>query len=123
MDVGDLQDHPAGLDLDALQLLQDRAADHEARQVAAGYAFRIDARGRDPARTHDRDPVGDRQDLAELVADEDDARAGRHHRPERREQVGDLLWREDRGRFVKDQDARALEQQLDDLDPLLLADR
>ena len=78
--------------------------------------------GRDPAAAHDRDPVRDRDDLVELVADEDDAPAGRGHRLQRPEQVLGLLRREHRGRLVEDEDPGAAVEELQDLDPLLLAD-
>ena len=88
-------------------------------EVSAGG----DVRGGHLAAAHDRDPVGDGHHLAELVADEHDAASVRDHRPERPEQVVDLLRGEDGGRLVHDQDPRAAIEQLEDLDPLLLADR
>ena len=50
-------------------------------------------------------------------------RAGRGHRPERDEQLLGLLGREDGRRLVHDQDPRPAVEHLEDLDPLLLADR
>ena len=122
-DAVDREDHPAGFDLRALQRFEHRAADHQPSEVGPGHAARVDARGGHAAGPHDRDPVGDGQDLAELVADEHDAATVLGHRAQRVEQLGDLLRREDRRRLVQDQHARAVEQQLHDLDALLLADR
>ena len=45
------------------------------------------------------------------------------HLAQRVEQRGRLLGRQDRGRLVEDQDARLAVQRLQDLHPLLLADR
>ena len=103
--------------------LEDAPADHQPRQVGLRGPGRGHARRRHPAAAHDRDPVGDREDLAELVADEDDAPALGGHRPEGREQLVGLLRGEHRGRLVHDQDPGAAVEHLQDLDPLLLADR
>ena len=113
-----------GLARRPLEHLEDGAADHQPGEVGRAVA----PAGSMPAavtlpRAHDRDPVGDREDLAELVADEDDAAAGRGHRPQRAEQLVGLLRGEDGRRLVHDQDPRAAVEHLEDLDPLLLADR
>src|SRR4029079_17975529 len=76
---------------------------------------------RDPAAAHDRDPVRDRDDLVELVADEDDAPPGRRHRLQRPKEFLGFLRREDRGRLVEDEDPGASVEELQDLDPLLFA--
>ena len=47
----------------------------------------------------------------------------RRHGAQRHEQAVDLGRRQHRGRLVEDQDAHAAKQRLDDLQPLLLADR
>ena len=79
--------------------------------------------GRHAALLHDRHAVGDGQDFVQLVADEDHPHALCGHHPQRGEQSVDLL-RGQRGRgLVEDQDARAADQRLDDLQALLLADR
>ena len=121
--VLDREHDAARLDRRAPELLEDRPADHQPGQIGPGHGLRVDAGRRHATCPHDGDPIGDRQHLTELVADEHDASPGIDHRPQRREELRDLLWREDGGRLVKDQDPRAVEQQLDDLDPLLLADR
>ena len=78
--------------------------------------------GRHLAAAHDGDAVGDREHLVQLVADEDDAAPRRGHRPQRPEQLVDLLRRQDRGGLVHDQDAGTAIEHLQDLHPLLLAD-
>ena len=60
---------------------------------------------------------------AELVADEDDAPAGVGHRSQGPEELVHLLRRQHGRRLVHDQDPRAAVEHLEDLDPLLLADR
>ena len=74
-------------------------------------------------RAQHRDAVRHAQHLVELVADEDDRQALRHHLRQRGEQRLALLRRQHRGRLVEDQDARAAVQRLQDLDALALADR
>ena len=84
--------------------------------------------GRDPladdlAASDDRDPIGDLEDLVELVADEDDAVAlGREAAQDLEDLLG-LLGRQDRGRLVEDEDLGVAVERLEDLDALLPADR
>ncbi len=59
----------------------------------------------------------------QLVRDEDDRAPVVGHRPQRLEQRARLLRRQHGGRLVEDQDARLAVERLQDLDPLLLADR
>ena len=59
----------------------------------------------------------------QLVGDEDDGPAVGGHRANRLEQGVRLLRREHRRRLVEDEDARVLVQRLENLDPLLLAER
>ena len=97
------------------------ASDHEPGQRApVGFGGR--GRGDDLTPAQDADAVGDLQDLVELVRDEDDAEALRRHAAQRLQQTARLLRREDGGRLVEDEDARAEVEQAQDLDPLLLAD-
>jgi hypothetical protein len=72
--------------------------------------------------TEHGDPVGDRHDLVELVADEDDAAAVLHHAPQTLEEAEGLLRRQDGGGLVEDEDPGAAVEVLEDLHPLLLAD-
>ena len=119
----DGQDDGSRLHRRALQRLEDRPPDHATGEVGTRHPAGVDAGGRDLAGAHDGDPVGDRQHLAELVADEDDAPSGVRQRPQVLEQLGGLLGREDGRGLVEDEDASPVEQHLHDLDALLLADR
>ena len=56
------------------------------------------------------------------MGDEDDRQPFARERAEDREQLTCLLGRQDGGRLVEDEDVRAAEQRLEDLDALLLAD-
>ncbi len=67
-----------------------------------------------------RHPVGHLQHLVELVGDDDERLAVRLHVPHDLEQLIRLLRRQDGGRLVQDQNIRAPEQHLDDLNRLLL---
>ena len=73
--------------------------------------------------TDDGDAVGDLPHLAELVGDEHDGRPTVAQLTHDRHQFVGLLRCQHRRRFVEDQDARIPRQRLDDLDPLLDADR
>ena len=70
---------------------------------------------------HDADLVGHRHDLAQLVGDQDDGAALRLEVAQDAEQMVGLLRRQHAGGLVQDQDVRAAEQGLEDLDPLLHA--
>ena len=121
--VADGQDDLARLD-GARSMISStsRPTIRRARSARRGVGRREPAAVTTPA-AHDRDPVGDGHHLAELVADEHDAASVGGHRPERPEQLVDLLRGEDGGRLVHDQDPGAAVEELEDLDPLLLADR
>ena len=121
--VADREDPGAGLLRRPLDALEHVPPDHPPGEVGGRGLARREAGGRHLAAAHHRDPVGDGQHLAELVADEHHAPAVGGHRAERPEQFVDLLRGEDRGRLVHDQDPGPAVQQLEDLDPLLLADR
>ena len=69
------------------------------------------------------DAIGHRHHLVELVRDEHDRPALGRHRPQRLEQHLGLLRREHGGRLVEDQHRGVACERLEDLDPLLLADR
>ena len=96
----------------------DVSADHQLGQV--GFVGRAwDPLADDPAAPDHRDPIGDLEDLVELVADEDDrVPVGRQTAQDREDLLG-LLWGEDGGRLVEDEDARLAVERLEDLDPLL----
>src|SRR5581483_435570 len=61
--------------------------------------------------------------LVQLVRDEDHGAAVGRHRAERLEERARLLRRKHGGRLVEDQDPRLAIERLQDLDPLLLAER
>ena len=82
----------------------------------------VDGADRAAAAQHG-DAVGDGRHLVQLVRDEDDRAPLGGHRAQRHEQRLGLLRRQHRGRLVEDQDARLAVERLEDLDPLLLADR
>jgi hypothetical protein len=75
------------------------------------------------AASHHRHRVGDRHDLAQLVRDQDDRLALFLQLPEDAEQMVGLGRRQHAGRLVEDQDFGAAIERLQDLDPLLQADR
>ena len=75
------------------------------------------------ALAHDRDVVGHRHDLAQLVGDQHDRAALVAQVAQDAEQMVGLLRRQHAGRLVQDQHLGAAEQRLEDLDPLLEADR
>ena len=100
----------------------DVAPDHQRREVLLVGLGR-DPRADDPAAPDDRDPVGDLEDLVQLVADEDDAVALLGEPPQDREDLLGLLRRQDRGRLVEHEDTGVAVERLEDLDPLLPADR
>ena len=97
------------------------ASDHQRGQLVLA---RVGPGGADDLPTaYHRDPVGDRLDLLELVGDEDDRLTGRLQRAHHVEQLVDLLRGQHGGRLVEDQQVDLADQGLDDLDPLLYADR
>ena len=98
-----------------------RPADHQRGQLV-GRVGRLGLAD-DLAAADHGDRVGDRADLAQLVGDEDDRRAAVAQRAHDRDQLVGLLRREHGGRLVQDQQLGVAAQRLDDLDPLLDADR
>ena len=86
-----------------LDAKHDIASDHH-----AGEALLV-ARARrrlahHPAVAHDGDPVGERHDLVELVGDDDDREPLVDELANDLEELGDLLWSQNRGGFVEDED-------------------
>ena len=77
----------------------------------------------DPASADDRDPVGDLEDLVQLVADEDDAVALGGEAAQDREDLLRLLGRQHGRGLVEDEDPGFAIERLEDLDTLLPADR
>ena len=80
--------------------------------------------GRDHlAAPHHRDAVGQAHDLAQLVGDEDDRLVLALEHAQHLEQLIGFGRRQHRSRLVEHQDLGAAHQRLQDLDPLLQADR
>ena len=100
----------------------DLASDHQRGERMWSRVGRLDGRDR-LARTQHGDAVRDRLHLVELVRDEDDRPAFGRDLAERDEQRIGLLRREHCRRLVENQHACLLIERLQDLDPLLLADR
>ena len=101
---------------------RDFAANHHLGEVVRRRVVCRQA-ARHPAKAQDGDPVADLGDLGQLVADEHDPPAfGREvaHDPE---QAANLRGGEDRGRLVEHEESRPAEDRLEDLQPLLRADR
>ena len=122
MQILDLQKGIARLRSRLLDTEDDLPADHQLREARLGRAFardRVDLL----AAAQDADPVGDLEHLVQLVRDEDDRHPTRLEVAEDLEQLERLLRRQHRGRLVEDQDVGLAVERLQDLDPLLLADR
>ena len=118
----DGQGRPAGMGFAAVDDQLDVAADHQRREVVLVGLGR-DPRPDDLAAPDDRDPVGDLEDLVQLVADEDDRVALVGEALQDVEDLLRLLRRQDRRRLVEDEDPGLAVERLEDLDPLLPADR
>ncbi len=100
----------------------DVTTDHQLGQVVLVRLGR-DPRADDLAAPDDRDPVGDLEDLVQLVADEDDRVALVGQPTQDREDLLGLLGRQHGRRLVEDEDPGVAVERLQDLDPLLPADR
>ena len=101
---------------------QHAAADHQLGKFLDGGFRRL--AGRDHgALAHDRDGVGDRHDLAQLVRDQHDRLALVLELLEDAEEMVGLGGRQHAGRLVEDQDFGAAIERLEDFDALLQADR
>ncbi len=98
------------------------AADHQARDLGRRGLFR-DELARVAAGAQHRDAIGDGEDLAELVGDEDHDLALVAERPHDREELVDLLRRQDGRRLVEDEQLAAAVKDLQDLDALLQPER
>ena len=112
----------AGLGLALFDAQQHAAADHQLGELLDRGLGGL-ARRHHRAAPHDRDVVGDRHDLAQLVGDEDDRLALVLELLEDAEQMVGLGRRQHAGRLVEDQDVGAAIERLQDLDALLQADR
>ena len=95
---------------------------HQGRQRLRGGVGGRDRPDRAPG-PENRDPIGHRLHLVQLVRDEDDRPALVRHRPHGREERLGFLRREHGGRLVEDQHARLAVKRLQDLHALLLSQR
>ena len=101
---------------------QHAAADHQFGKFLDGRLRGL-ARRHHRALPHDRNRVGDRHDLAQLVGDQDDRLALVLQHFEDAEKVIGLGRRQHAGRLVEDQDFGAAIQRLEDFDALLQPNR
>ena len=120
--VAHLKDGFAGLRRGLVDLQQDLAADHQLGQFL-GRGFGGFDGCHHLAAPHDADIVGVLHDLAQLVGDQDDGLALIPQAIENAEQVIRLGGRQHAGGFIQDQNVGLAVQRLQDLDPLLVADR
>src|SRR5713226_5825553 len=100
----------------------DRATDHEQGELVLVRLGGFAAAHHLPT-ADDGDPVRYLEDLVELVADENHARAFGAQSPEHLEDLVRLLRRQHGGRFVENEDPRVPVDRLQDLDALLLTNR
>ena len=100
----------------------DFLADHHRRQFGAIGLRRPSFAGK-RARAEHQNAVADRHDFLKLVRDEDDREPGSHEFLQRGEQRLGLQRRQDRRRFVEDENAGLAIKRLQDLDALALAHR
>src|SRR5215471_18970250 len=119
--VLDIEHHIAGLGRLLAHPQLDRPADHQRGELHRGGGRRPLAD--DLAAPDDRDVVGDRLHLFELVRDEDDRPPALPQFAHDPEQVLGLAGGQHGGGLVEYQNLGVTEQRLDDLDPLLHADR
>ncbi len=120
--VLDLQDHGAGGGGLFLDLQQDLAAHHQFGQLFGAGLGGFHRGDHGPA-PHDADVVGRFHDLAQLVGDQDDGLALVPEAAKDAEQMVRLGRGQDARGFVQDQDVGLAVQRLQDLYPLLVADR
>ena len=92
-------------------------ADHQLGELTRGGAGRVDGRDRRTAADHG-DLVGDREDLVELVGDEDDREALGLELAQIAEELVHLLRHQDGGGLVEDDHLRAAVEDLEDLHAL-----
>jgi hypothetical protein len=97
----------------------DVASDHRAREAGVGEVVARSAGDDATVPEHGEVRVlGDREQLVELVADEEDRHAGRLQPPDDAQQPLDLLLRQRGGGLVQDQQARVVDQGPGDGDQL-----
>ena len=120
--ITDLQAKSGAVHGRAVNRQVDGPADHHFNQL--GRRGQVGADGADGAAlAQDRDPVTQRKDLIELMADENNRLAIFAHAVQDLEQMGDFLWGQDSRRFIEDQDLRSAIEDLEDFHGLLFTDR
>ena len=116
------QHHVRRLRLVLLHVQNDVAADHQPGDLLFCHIAGV-VHAHRAAAAHDGQSVGDLHDLVEFVGDEDDRVALLLQIPQLLEQLDRLLCGQNGRRLVEDEDLRAADQRLEDLDLLLHADR
>src|SRR5438128_1613830 len=116
-----VEDHLAGMRPSAVDAEAHGPSDHELGELVL-VAVRGSAASDDASASDHCDLVGDLEDLVELVADEDHARAFRAQFPEHAEDLARLLRGQDGRRLIEDKDPSVAVDRLQDLHALLLAD-
>ena len=122
MEVVHGEQHVAGLCGLLVDAKKDLASHHGLGQGLLGRACTRHGLDRLPATQHG-DAIGDFEDLVQLVADEDDRLPVGLQTANDLEELTGLLRSEHRGRLVEDEEVGAAVERLEDLHPLLLADR
>ena len=120
-EVVDLEQRRAGSLLGLLDTQEHAPSHHQLGQFRRRGVGRLEGRHH-LAAAHDRDAIGDRHDLAQLVGDENDGLALLLERAKQLEQRIGLGRREHGGGLVEDEDVRAAIERFQDLDALLQAD-
>ena len=111
----------AGVGGDFLDLEDHFASDHCVSQFRRRCPGGFESRDHF-ASAHDGDAVGQMHDLAQLMGDENDCLVLRLQHFQHFEQLIGLRRRQDRRRLVKNQDLRAADKRLQNLDALLQTD-
>ncbi len=94
--------------------------DHQRDELVMRHRCRL-ADARDAAILHDRDAVGDLENLGHAVRDVDDRDALGRKAPDDPEEVAAFVDGQGRGRLVEDEQLEIMREALGDLDHLLLA--
>ena len=122
VEIAHLEQRPGRTARDVLEREHHVAADDEPGEALLGRPGDGDGVDLLAAPQH-RDAVGDLEHLAELVADEHDRGPVRLEAVDDRDQLADLLRGEHRAGLVEHEDPGVAIERLEDLDPLLGADR
>ena len=121
-EIARLERDPARMRRALVDLEDHLAPDHGVGELGRRGVRRFES-GDDLAAPHHRHAVGQVHDLAQLVGDEDDGLVLALQHAQHLEQLIGLGRRQHRGRLVEHENLGAAHQRLQDLDPLLQADR